>query len=153
MNSLDGRLKANAAIVPAGTSGQVSVYVANTTNVLIDINAYFDSASDSSALAFFPLRSLPRGRYPRTAMAVSIQAGVERDFPIPGNCGIPTDAQAYSFNFTAVPPGTACLSDRLACWTEPAASVSTLNDGTGTIVANAAIVPAGSENQDRRLRQ
>src|SRR5580658_3687491 len=55
MNSLDGRIKANAAIVPAGASGQVSVYVTNTTNVLLDINAYFDSASDDAALAFFPL--------------------------------------------------------------------------------------------------
>src|ERR1700722_12599519 len=32
MNSLDGRVKANAAIVPAGTSGEVNVYVSNTTN-------------------------------------------------------------------------------------------------------------------------
>ena len=33
LNSLDGRIKANAAIVPAGDAGAVSVYVTNTTNV------------------------------------------------------------------------------------------------------------------------
>ena len=31
MNSLDGRIKANAAIVPGGYQGAVSVYVSNTT--------------------------------------------------------------------------------------------------------------------------
>ena len=36
MNSLDGRVKANAAIVPAGTSGAVSVYVTDTTDVIVD---------------------------------------------------------------------------------------------------------------------
>ncbi len=41
MNSLDGRFKANAAIVPAGYQGAVSVYVSNTTNVILDINGYF----------------------------------------------------------------------------------------------------------------
>lgn len=145
MNSLDGRLKANAAIVPAGTTGQVSVYVANTTNVLIDINAYFDSASDSSALAFFPLTPC-RVVDTRHGNGGQLQAGVERDFPIPGTCGIPSNAQAYSFNITVVPPGSvAYLTVWPAGQTRPL--VSTLNDGTGTIVANAAIVPAGSEGQ------
>ena len=41
LNSLDGRIKADAAIVPAGTNGAVSVYVTNTTNVILDINGYF----------------------------------------------------------------------------------------------------------------
>jgi len=41
MNSLDGRIKANAAIVPAGTSGADSVFVTNTANVVLDIDGYF----------------------------------------------------------------------------------------------------------------
>jgi len=36
-----GRVVANAAIVPAGTSGSVSVFVSNQTDVIIDINGYF----------------------------------------------------------------------------------------------------------------
>ena len=54
LNSLDGRIKADAAIVPAGTNGEVSVYVTNTTNVVLDINGYFAPASGST-LAFYPL--------------------------------------------------------------------------------------------------
>ena len=37
----DGRVKANAAIVPAGTDGKISVYVTDSTHVIIDINGYF----------------------------------------------------------------------------------------------------------------
>ena len=55
MNSPDGRTKANAAIVPAGSpSGSVSVYVSDTTNVILDINGYF-TTSGSSTLEFYPL--------------------------------------------------------------------------------------------------
>ena len=41
MNSLDGRIKANAAIVPAGLQQAVSVYASNTTDVVLDIDGYF----------------------------------------------------------------------------------------------------------------
>ena len=55
LNSPDGRIKANAAIVPAGTSsGSVSVYVTDTTNVILDINGYF-TTSGGSTLEFYPL--------------------------------------------------------------------------------------------------
>ncbi len=54
LNSLDGRIKANAAIVPAGANGAVSIYVTDTTNVILDINGYFAPVSGST-LAFYPL--------------------------------------------------------------------------------------------------
>ena len=55
LNSLDGRIKANAAIIPAGTpSGSVSVFVTNTTNVVLDINGYF-TAAGGSTLEFYPV--------------------------------------------------------------------------------------------------
>ena len=41
LNSADGRVKADAAIVPAGTNGGVNIYVTNTANVILDINGYF----------------------------------------------------------------------------------------------------------------
>ncbi len=55
MNSYDGRFKANAAIVPAGTNGAVSVYSSNTTDVVLDIEGYFEPVGDST-LAFYPLK-------------------------------------------------------------------------------------------------
>ena len=41
LNDLTGTIVANAALVPAGTGGEVSVYPSNDTNVVIDINGYF----------------------------------------------------------------------------------------------------------------
>jgi hypothetical protein len=41
LNSFDGRVVANAAIVPAGTNGAISVYVTDPTQVILDINGYF----------------------------------------------------------------------------------------------------------------
>ena len=64
----------------------------------------------------------------------------------PAPCGtIPSVAQAYSFNLTVVPHaggGVNYVSLWAAGATQP--YVSTLNDPAGVIVANAAIVPAGS---------
>src|SRR5262249_18040914 len=59
------------------------------------------------------------------------------------SCGIPGTAAAYSLNMTVVPTGTL---NYLTTWPTGTAQpgVSTLNDLTGTIVANAAIVPAGT---------
>jgi hypothetical protein len=54
LNSPDGRIKANAAIVPAGMpSGSVSVYVTNTTNVILDIDGYF-AAPGAGGLSMYP---------------------------------------------------------------------------------------------------
>ena len=41
LNSYDGSVAANAAIVPAGGSGAISVFVTGTTHVILDINGYF----------------------------------------------------------------------------------------------------------------
>jgi uncharacterized repeat protein (TIGR03803 family) len=151
MNSVDGRVKANAAIVPAGASAAVNVFVSNTTDVVLDIDGYFTTASGST-LAFYPLAPcrIADTRNPNGPLGgPSLQGGVERDFPVQSNpnCVIPSTALAYSFNFTAVPVGGQPLG-YLTVWptgqTQPV--VSTLNDLTGTVVANAAIVPAGQPN-------
>ena len=74
----------------------------------------------------------------------TMAAGSSRTVPIPTSptCTIPTTALAYSFNVTVVPQGPLYY---LSIWptgqTQP--TVSTLNSYTGTVVANAAIVPAG----------
>jgi hypothetical protein len=41
LNSPNGTVVANAAIVPAGTNGAISVFASNNTDLIIDINAYF----------------------------------------------------------------------------------------------------------------
>jgi hypothetical protein len=41
LNSPGAGIVSDAAIVPAGTSGSINVFVSNTTDVIIDINGYF----------------------------------------------------------------------------------------------------------------
>ncbi len=148
LNSLDGRLKANAAIIPAGTpNGSVSVYVTNTTDVVLDINGYF-TTGNGSTLAFYPLapcRVADTRNANGSLGGPSLAGGQERDFPVQqSSCGLPPGAFAYSFNFTVIPKtnhGVAYLTVWPQGQIRP--TVSTLNDLTNTIVANAALVPAG----------
>ena len=147
LNSPDGRVKANAAIVPAGNAGAVSVFASQTTNVLIDINGYFTAPGDQT-LQFYPLtpcRVLDT-RYQSGHLGGPYLHGTrERDFPVlESNCQVPPTAQAYSMNFTAVPwqgKPLGYLSAWAAGGNQP--QVSTLNNPTATVVANAAIVPVG----------
>jgi len=147
LNSYDGRVKANAAIVFAGTAGGISVYVTNQTDVVLDISGYFVPSTDTSALTFFPISPcrIADTRNPNGALGgPSLIGGQARDFPVSASsCGLPASAQAYSLNFTVVPQG---YLGYLSVWptgkTQPL--VSTLNADTGAVTANGAIVPAGT---------
>ena len=142
----DGRVKANAAIVPAGTNGGIDIYVTDATQVVIDIDGYFTSQS-SSALQFYPLTPC-RVADTRNANGPLggpyMAAGQARSFPVLSSaCSVPAIAQAYSLNFTVVPHVPVSF---LSAWPagQPQPLASVLNASTGSITANAAIVPAGT---------
>ena len=148
MNSWDGRIKSTAAIVGASSSGAVRVFVSDTADVVLDISGYFVALPNPDALAFYPLTPcrIADTRNPIGSLGgPMLQAGQQRDFPIlqAAGCNIPSAAQAYSLNLTVVPQNTLGY---LTVWPsgQPQPGVSNLNDYTGTIVANAAIVPAGA---------
>jgi hypothetical protein len=146
LNSYTGTVVANTAIVPAGTGGAISVDVHDATNVLFDINGYF-APPVTGGLQFFQV-SPCRVADTRIGTGVfggpSMGAGAQRSFPISsGGCNIPASATAYSLNFTVVPKGyLGFLTTWPAGQSEP--NASTLNSYTGTVVSNAAIVPAGT---------
>jgi len=150
LNSYDGRIKANAAIVPTVSGGSISVYATDTTDLVLDIDGYFVPASDTSALAFFPVPPcrVADTRNPSGALGgPSLAAGETRSLPVlSSSCNIPSTAQAYSLNFTAVPHGPLGY---LTTWPTGTAQplVSTLNALTGAVTANAAIVPAGTNGE------
>jgi YVTN family beta-propeller protein len=146
LNSYDGRVKANAAIVPAGVSGAVSFYATDTTDLILDIDGYFTLAG-SSTLAFYtlpPCRVVDTRGAPADLGGPYLKAGVPRDFPVleAASCNIPNSAQAYSMNFAVVPHGPLGY---LTVWPtgQNQPLVSTLNAYGGQVTANAAIVPAG----------
>jgi len=75
-----------------------------------------------------------------------------RTIPIQSSttCSIPSLAQAYSFNVTVVPPGALIYLTLYPATANPQPAppnASTLNAPNGGIVANAAIVPAGTDGQ------
>jgi hypothetical protein len=97
------------------------------------------------------------GTFPAGFGPPSLVGNASRTFAIQSlssRCPVPSIAQAYSFNITVVPPGTTFPGNvnpsgalgYLTIWPTgvPQPVVSTLNSFLGTVVANAAIVPAGS---------
>ncbi len=143
----DGRIKGNAAIVPAGVKGGVNIYVTDPTHVILDISGYFLPAASTSGLQFFPLAPCRIADTREAASSLGgplLTGGVARAFPVlSSNCNIPPAAQAYSLNLTAVPRSSLLF---VTAWpsgqVQPLASI--LNAPNGTAAANAAIIPAGA---------
>jgi hypothetical protein len=147
LNSPGGLVLANAAVVPAGSDGSIAVVGGQSTDLLIDVNGYF-AAPQTGDLLFYPLPPC-RVSDTRTTQGKtgawgppSLAAYATRDIPLRNTCGVPVTAQAYMLNVTAVPKGQL---DFISIW--PAGQgypgVSTLNSVDGSVLANAAIVPAG----------
>jgi YVTN family beta-propeller protein len=147
LNSFDGRVKANALLVPSGADFAISVFATDTADVVLDITGFFQPLAYFGALSFYPVTPcrVVDTRNPNGPLGGPYIGGNRsREFPVlSSNCKLPHSAQAYSMNLTAVPHGplgylTVWPSDRQ----QPL--VSTLNSFSGTITANAAIVPAAS---------
>ncbi len=120
----------------------------NPTDLIIDVNGYFAPAS-LGASTLFPLTPC-RIADTRTSQTFtgafgppSLTGYVGRDFPLATSPCLSSTPQAYSLNMTAVPPGPLSF---LSTWPvgQSYPGVSTLNSPDGTTLANAAIVPAGT---------
>src|ERR1051326_7007862 len=106
LNSIDGRTKAVAAILPAGTNGAACFFASNDTELVLDINGYFVPDSDATAMAFYPMAPC---RLVDTRLATgplggpSLNASQTRTFPLlSSSCNIPATARAYSLNYTEI---------------------------------------------------
>ena len=147
LNSWKGKVVANAALVPTGDNESISVFVSNPTNVILDINGYFGQPGQTGALSFYPVTPCRIADTRGTSGPFGgpeMGAAATRSFPVPASgCNIPATAAAYSLNVTAVPDGALSF---LSAWPAGLARplVSTLNSFDGRVVANAAIVPAGT---------
>lgn len=142
----DGRIKANAAIVHIGDVGAISVYTTDSTHIVIDIVGIFvySPGPGGGFVPVTPCRVADTRQGNPPLGGPSLGAGEARQFPVvSGNCNIPSSAQAYSLNITAVPHDALGY---LTAWPTGQAQplVSTLNAPTGAVTANAAIVPAGT---------
>jgi hypothetical protein len=149
LNSPDGLAIANAAIVRAGADGAINAFATDDTDLVVDINGYFVPPG-ANTLQFYmlaPCRVIDTRNETGAFGAPSIAGGSSRSFPIPSSpCGVPANAAAYAFNVTVVPMGALAY---LTAWptgqTQPLAS--TLNSFDGAVLANAAIVRAGTKGE------
>jgi hypothetical protein len=110
------------------------------------VNGYFAPGLPGTpgAMSFYPVTPC-RVADTRGAAGPIMQAGETRSFPVPASgCGVPATAGAYALNVTVVPDGPLSF---LTTWPTGSAQpfVSTLNSFDGSVVANAAIVPAGTD--------
>ena len=146
LNAPTGVNTANAAIVPAGTSGDISVYpYGNNTNLLIDINGYFaPPASNPAPLALYtfnPCRVLD------TRSNGGAFTGQKQINVASSPCEVSLNAKTYSMNATVVPSGGLTY---LTLWPDnsPQPGVSTLNAPDGAVTSNLAIVPTSNGSID-----
>src|SRR5262249_32075285 len=97
LNAPDGRVKANAAIVTAGTGGALSVYTSNAADVILDINGYFVPAAEPTALAFYvvaPCRIVDTRKTNGLLGTPSLSGGASRTMPVLSSpCNVPVTAQ------------------------------------------------------------
>jgi len=141
LNAPTGTVVANAAIVPAGTSGQVSIFVSDNADVILDINGYFapPGTGGLSLYGVTPCRVIDtRPKAFDGVLAVNVEGS---------SCALPSTAQAYVLNGTVVPAGSLSY---LTLWAEAEEqpNVSMLNPDDGVITSNMAIVPTNNGSID-----
>jgi Pro-kumamolisin, activation domain len=141
LNATTGAVTANGAIVPAAADGDISIYVSNASDVVLDLDGYFATPATNglSLYTTTPCRIVDT-RASSGVFDGNLQVAVE-----PSACAPSSTAQAYVLNATVVPPGSLGY---LTLWpageTQP--TVSTLNAGDGAITSNMAIVPTSNGN-------
>jgi hypothetical protein len=152
LNSPKGAVIANAAVVPAGAGGGINVFSSDATDFVLDINGYYVSADVPNSLAFYPVTPCRimdtragQGTTGSFGPPTMPTGGSTRTLPVRSSrCPVPANASAYSVNVTVVPTGKLGF---LSLWPtgQNQPGVSTLNSWDATVLANAAVVPAGPD--------
>ena len=144
LNAPTGTVTANAAIVPAGTAGDIDVFPSNDTDLVIDVNGYFAAPGGKNALSLYPAAPC---RVLDTRNANGAFVGELTVDVVDSVCGPPSTAQAYVFNATVVPSGPLGY---LTLWPDGQQQplVATLNALDGAITSNMAIVPTNDGSID-----
>jgi hypothetical protein len=152
IRSPDGQIVANSAVVRAGSTGGISIFASDATDVVIDISGYFTDDTSIAGYAFYPMTPCrvieTRSAYRSPAGPFgppSLSAGEVRKFRFPSTpyCSVP-EAAAYSITITVVPPAPLAY---LTAWPDGSSqpNVSSINSFAGRILANNIIVPAAAD--------
>ena len=141
VNAPTGTITANAAIIQAGNSGDISVYSTDASNLVIDINGYF-APPTTNGLSFYPYG--PCRVLDTRSQAPGLFSG-SNNTSFPGSsCNVPGVGQAYVVNATVLPNNQPFTF--LALWPQGTGqpAEATLNALDGAITNNLAIVPTSN---------
>lgn len=127
--------------MPAAANGDISAYVTDATDLVVDINGYFapEVPGAQSLYTTAPCRVLDtRPNAFNGQIPINVASGP---------CGIPSAAQAYVLNATVVPQTKLGF---LTLWPDGVSRplVSTLNAVDGKITSNMAMVPTSNGSID-----
>jgi hypothetical protein len=160
LNAGNGQVVANAAIVPAGANGGISLFASNDTHVVVDINGFFGPPLEDT---FLPNLNVNLSYYPRTPCRVvdtRAEGGLKglfgqpalagqalRNFPVlASSCNVDSSARVYVMNATVVPLEPLSYLTLFAAG-QPLPPTSTLNSANGQVVANMALVQGDLETR------
>lgn len=140
LNSIDGRVLANGAIVAAGTNSGIDVFATNETHLIVDVAGYFAAANGTGTVfnTVIPCRvsALTLQTYPQA-------------LPVAGYCGTSGSSVAAAMNVTATmnqPVGYISVWPAGLPW--PYTSLMNAIDAVpGSAVGNGVIVQTGSGGQ------
>jgi peptidoglycan hydrolase-like protein with peptidoglycan-binding domain len=134
LQSLSGGAVPNLVTVPVGADGVVDVYSSGGGNVIVDLLGYYTAADTATAGRF---QSLPAPtRVLDTRRVATFAPGETRGFTIPGAAG----ANAVAVNLTSVTAQPGYWQVYPMGGPVPATSNLNSPPGSGTVVANQAIV-------------
>ncbi len=144
INSFAGRVLANSVIVPASADGTIDVFTFNATDFLVDINGYF-APDDGRGLLYYPVTQCRASDTTATNSPYSDNTTRTIAVPLVAGCsGIPSTAQGYAINVTAIPGGSPMPYLTAYPTGQPQPNASILNAFQGQVVTNSAIIPAGT---------
>ncbi len=139
LNATTGAVTANAAIVPAGANGSVSVFSTADVDLIIDVAGYYAPPA-TSGLALYTVSPCRAFDTRNTGNGAPINGVYSEN--VGGSCSVPATAQSYVVNATVIPPQNGSLS-YLSGWAlgsaQPVQSI--LNAYDGAVTSNLAVVP------------
>lgn len=149
VNYVAGKTVANAAFVPVGADGYIDVYNSgegtSTAQILVDVSGYFTPAAVDGYTAVTPYRLVDTRNGIGVAKA-PVASGGAISVPVAAALPAGADPTAVAVNITATQgTATGVLTAYPAGETEP--STSNVNYGADQNVANAAVIPVGTDGK------
>ncbi|MER5487813.1 PKD domain-containing protein [Streptomyces sp. NPDC002812] len=147
LNYEPGQTVPNLVIVPVGTDGYVELYNGGweSVDLIADITGYFTQSAASGYTALAPERHVD------TREGLGTRKGQVPGYgtittTIAGNRGVPAGAKAVALNVTVTNPRS---DGHLTVFPtgKAAPNASNLNFSTGQTIANAVIVPVGTDGK------